>query len=136
MKRVLTVGVFDLLHWGHFELLRRAKELAGEGGRLIVGLHRDEALCRVKPGVKLTYDYDIRKSMILALRYVDEVVPHEDVEQTVQKYEFDILAVGGDQKHPGFMRAIEWCRCHGKQVISIGRTDGISSSIIRQGALK
>lgn len=132
MSRVLTVGVFDLLHYGHFNLFRRAKELAGPGGRLIVGVHRDEALARVKPGVRLTYPYAIRVEMISALRYVDEVVPHEDVAETVKQVDFDIFAIGGDQQHEGFRRAIAWCEEHGRQVVRLGRTDGISSTALRQ----
>lgn len=41
MKKVLTVGVYDLLHWGHFELFRRCKELAGDGGELVVAVQED-----------------------------------------------------------------------------------------------
>ena len=53
---VLTVGVFDLLHWGHFELFRRAKELAGEGGKLTVAVQEDGIVTKYKPQAKLVYD--------------------------------------------------------------------------------
>lgn len=66
MKRVLTVGVFDLLHWGHFELFRRAKALA-EGGKLVVAVQVDAFVSKFKD-VKLVYDWEQRVKMISALR--------------------------------------------------------------------
>ena len=63
---VLTVGVFDLLHYGHFELFRRAKELAGEGGRLVVAVQEDAVVTKYKPQTGLVYDWAIRAKMISA----------------------------------------------------------------------
>lgn len=60
MKTVLTVGVFDLLHWGRFELFRRCKELAGEGGKLVVAIQEDSVVTKYKPQTKLVYDWDKR----------------------------------------------------------------------------
>ena len=70
MKKVLTVGVFDLLHFGHFELFRRAKELAGSDGKLIVAIQKDEYVTKYKPDAKLFYDWKTRAKMISALCYV------------------------------------------------------------------
>ena len=133
MKTVLTVGVFDLLHWGHFELFRRAKELAGEAGRLVVAVQRDEVVAKYKPGTKLVYDWDQRAAMIRALRHVDAVVPYDDVDESIKGIDFDVFAVGEDQNHAGFQRAMQWCREQGKEVSVLSRTCGISSSQIRAG---
>lgn len=56
-KSVLTVGVFDLLHFGHFELFRRAKALAGSGGTLTVAVQDDDSVVKYKPQAKLVYDW-------------------------------------------------------------------------------
>lgn len=133
MKTVLTVGVFDLLHWGHFELFRRAKELAGEAGRLVVAVQRDEVVAKYKPGTKLVYDWDQRAAMIRALRHVDAVVPYDDVDESIKGIDFDVFAVGEDQNHAAFQRAMQWCREQGKEVAVLSRTRGISSSQIRAG---
>lgn len=135
MKTVLTVGVFDLLHWGHFELFRRAKELAGADGRLVVAVQLDDFVIKYKPTTKLVYEWETRCKMIRALRYVDEVVPYGDVDKDIAKCEFNIFAIGGDQIHAGFQRAVQWCKEHGKEVVVLGRTEGISSSRIREGGL-
>ena len=133
MKTVLTVGVFDLLHWGHFELFRRCKELAGPGGRLVVAVQEDDVVEKYKPGTKLTYDWDKRKKMISALRYVDAVVPYGGIDESIKEIEFDVFAIGGDQLHAGFQRAVDWCEANGKEVVRMSRTNGISASQIRAG---
>jgi len=133
MKIVVTVGVFDLLHYGHFELFRRAKELAGQDGKLIVAVQNDAIVTKYKPTTKLIYDWNTRVRMIEAIRYVDEVVPYDDVDEFVKTVEFNVFVVGGDQNHSGFQRAVQWCREQGREVVRLSRTTGISSSQIRQG---
>ena len=130
-KVVLTVGVYDLLHWGHFELFRRCKELAGEGGKLVVAVQEDAVVTKYKPQTKLVYDWEKRVKMIRALRYVDNVVHYGDIDESIKKIDFDIFAVGGDQVHAGFQRALAWCEANGKQVVRMIRTQGISSTQIR-----
>lgn len=130
-KTVLTVGVYDLLHFGHFELFRRARELAGPDGALTVAVQIDEVVTKYKPQTKLVYDWDKRVKMISALRYVDKVVPYDDIDTSIKSIDFDIFAIGGDQVHAGFQRAVKWCEENGKQVIRLSRTEGISSSQLR-----
>lgn len=133
MKTVLTVGVFDLLHWGHFELFRRAKEIAGEDGMLVVAVQRDEVVTKYKPGTKLVYDWSQRVTMIRAIRYVDDVIPYDDIDESIKHIDFNVFAVGEDQNHAGFQRAMQWCRGQGNEVVVLSRTRGISSSQIRAG---
>lgn len=128
---VLTVGVFDLLHYGHFELFRRAKELAGIDGKLTVAVQEDAVVTKYKPQAKLVYDWDTRAKMIAALRYVDCVVPYGDIDESIKHIDFDVFAIGGDQVHEGFQRAVKWCEGNGKKVVRMSRTDGISSSMLR-----
>lgn len=132
MKTVLTVGVYDLLHWGHFELFRRAKELAGENGRLVVAVQRDEWVTKFKD-VKLVYDWDKRVKMISALRYVDHVVPYTAIDESIKEIDFNTFIMGEDQCHAGFQRAKIWCEEHGRDVCVLPRTEGISSTQLRTG---
>lgn len=136
MKTVLTVGVYDLLHWGHFELFRRSKELAGPGGKLVVAVQEDAVVTKYKPQAKLVYTWDQRVKMISALRYVDKVVSYGDIDESIKGIEFDVFAIGGDQTHVGFQRAVDWCKTHGKDVVRMSRTDGISSTQLRAGKTK
>ena len=135
MKTVLTVGVYDLLHWGHFELFRRCKELAGKGGRLIVAIQDDEWVTKFKD-VQLTYSWEQRAKMIRTLRTVDEVVPYTAVDVTIKNLQFDTFVCGPDQNHLGFQRAKEWCVENGREVVVLSRTEGISSSQIRKGGAR
>ena len=134
--KVLTVGVFDLLHYGHFELFRRAKELAGDAGSLIVAIQEDASVTKYKPQTRLVYEWSIRAKMVSSLRYVDHVVPYTDIDEFIRSIDFDVFAIGGDQIHSGFQRAVAWCERNGKKVVRLSRTDGISSSQIRSGALR
>ena len=136
MKKVLTVGVFDLLHFGHFELFRRCKELAGQDGKLIVAVQSDDVVKKYKPTAHLIYDWSTRAKMIAALRYVDEVGPYTDVDESIKGIDFTVLVTGADQTHSGFQRAINWCRENGRETIVLGRTEGISSSQLRKEVCK
>ncbi|MBD5410041.1 MAG: adenylyltransferase/cytidyltransferase family protein [Treponema sp.] len=130
---MLTVGVFDLLHFGHFELFRHAKEFVGDGGLLIVAVQDDDSVTRYKSHARLVYDWNTRAKMIQTLRYVDCVVPYDDVDSFVMRTEFDVFAVGGDQNHPCFQRAVKWSEENGRRVVRLSWTDGISSSQLRCG---
>ena len=95
MRRVITYGTFDLLHYGHINLLRRAKE---QGSYLIVALSEDEfnEKCKSK---KTYFNYEERKQLLEAVRYVDLVIPEKTWDQKVhdiQLYQADVFVMGDD----------------------------------------
>lgn len=95
MKRVITYGTFDLLHYGHINLLRRAKEL---GDYLIVALLTDDFNEREK-GKKTYFSFEQRKQLLEAIRYVDLVIPEERWDQKVEDvnlYQADVFVMGDD----------------------------------------
>ena len=120
MKYVLTTGTFDILHYGHINLLKKAKEM---GDYLIVGLNV------TKNGNKTYYSYEARQSILEAIRYVDRVVP---IEKQEDKYkwlkEVDIFAIGSD--YIGY-KDIEEIRKYA-EVRFIERTPGISSTQVKK----
>lgn len=126
MKRVLTYGTYDLLHYGHINLLKRAKEL---GDYLIVGLSTDE-FNEIK-GKKAYHNYETRKLMLEAIRYVDLVIPEENWSQKIddiKKYQVDLLVMGDDwSDSEKFTSLKEYCEIH-----FLPRTKGISTSKIKR----
>ena len=95
MKRVITYGTFDLLHYGHINLLSRAKAL---GDYLIVALSTDEFNWNEKHK-KCYFSYEIRKQLLESIRYVDLVIPEESWEQKqsdIQEYHIDTFVMGDD----------------------------------------
>lgn len=127
-RKVLTVGVYDLLHKGHVELFRRAK---GLGDYLIVAAQDSDFILKYKPTAKVLNSTEDRKYMIKSIRYVDEVITYTDVDKIVQIVDFDVFVTGPDQIHDGFKRAIKWCEEQGREHIVLGRTDGVSSSELK-----
>lgn len=129
MKRVLTFGVYDLLHLGHILLFKHARE---KGDYLIAAVQDGGYIQKYKPDARVINTTDERRMMVASIRYVDEVVTYRDVDKDIVSINFDVLAVGPDQNHEGFQRAIEWCKAKGKEVVVIPRTEGISSSLLRE----
>lgn len=129
MKIVFTVGVYDLIHIGHVNLFRRAKAL---GDKLIVAVQSSDVVLKYKPGSKLIYSTEERMYMVKAIRYVDDVITYEGVDSIVKDVDFDIFVTGPDQTHEGFQKAMTWCREHGKEVVVLPRTEGISSSWLKE----
>jgi glycerol-3-phosphate cytidylyltransferase len=125
MKRVITYGTFDLLHYGHINLLRRAKQL---GDYLVVCLSTDDFNSREKN--KETYfGYNERKQLLEAIRYVDLVVPEESWEQKetdVIKYHIDIFVMGDDWTGKfDFLKD----KC---EIVYLPRTEEISTTKIKE----
>ncbi|KAA8442512.1 glycerol-3-phosphate cytidylyltransferase [Weissella paramesenteroides] len=95
MKRVITYGTFDMLHYGHINLLRRAKQL---GDYLIVALSSDEFNWESKHK-KTYFSYEKRKQLLEAIRYVDLVIPENSWDQKIsdmREYHVDTLVMGDD----------------------------------------
>ena len=133
MKRILTFGVFDILHIGHMLLFKHAKELfPDEECELIVAVQDGDFILKYKPSAKMVYTTEERMFMVSALKWVDRVVVYKDVDVDIQSIKFDVFAKGPDQMHSGFQRAVLWCENNGKQVITIPRTEGISSTLLRE----
>lgn len=126
MKRILTYGTYDLLHYGHIRLLKRAK---GLGDYLIVALSTDEF--NATKGKKAYHNYETRKKMLEAIRYVDLVIPEENWDQKindVKEYHVDITVMGGDwEGNPKFEELREYC-----DVVYLPRTEGVSTSKIKR----
>ena len=96
MRRVITYGTFDMLHYGHINLLKKAKKM---GDYLIVGLSTDE-FNKLK-NKESYFTYEERKQLLYALRYVDLVIPEENWDQKRQNiidYDVDVFVMGGDWK--------------------------------------
>ena len=95
MRRVITYGTFDLLHYGHINLLKRAK---AEGDYLVVVLSTDEFNWDSKQK-KCYFEYEKRKQLLEAIRYVDLVIPEHNWEQKitdVKQYHIDVFVMGDD----------------------------------------
>ena len=118
-----------MLHIGHILLFKHAKEL---GDRLIVAVQDGDYILKYKPGTQMVYTTEERMYMVSAIIYVDEVVVYRDVDQDIQHIDFDVFAKGPDQMHEGFQRAVKWCEANGKEVVVIPRTEGISSTMLRE----
>lgn len=129
MKKVLTVGVYDLLHIGHVNLFRRARKL---GDSLTVAVQRSEVVLKYKPEAKLVYSTEERMYMVKSIRYVDNVIEYDGVDEIVKTADFDVFVTGPDQIHAGFQAAMEWCRNNGKETVVLPRTEGISSSWLKE----
>jgi glycerol-3-phosphate cytidylyltransferase len=124
MKRVITYGTFDLLHYGHVNILKRARAL---GDYLVVGLSTDE-FNKVK-GKKSFYTYQERKAILESIRYVDLVIPENSWEQKINDiltYQIDIFVMGDDWKGK-FDELKDYC-----EVIYLPRTEGISSTLVKK----
>lgn len=125
MKRVITYGTFDLLHYGHINLLKRAKAL---GDYLIVALSTDEFNWNSKQK-KCYFSYEKRKQLLEAIRYVDLVIPEESWEQKtkdVELYQVDTFVMGDDWEGKfDFLKP----QC---EVVYLSRTPEISTTQIKK----
>ena len=126
MRRILTYGTYDLLHYGHIRLLQRAKEL---GDYLIVALSTDEF--NAIKGKEAYHNYETRKKMLEAIRYVDLVIPENSWDQKiddVKKYCVDVTVMGGDwEGNENFEKLRDYC-----EVVYLPRTKGISTTKIKE----
>ena len=127
MKRVITYGTFDMLHYGHINLLKRAKE---KGDYLIVALSTNE-FNKLK-GKKCFFNYDERKILLESIRYVDLVIPEyswDQKESDIAKYDVDTFIIGNDWKGKfDFLKDI----C---EVVYLDRTPEISTTMIKTSLL-
>ena len=124
MKRVMTYGTFDLLHYGHINILKRAKSL---GDYLIVGLSSDEF--NELKGKKSVMSYEERKEILESIRYVDKVIKESNWEQKVDdiiKYNIDVFVIGDDWEWKfDFLK--EYC-----EVVYLPRTKSISTTLLKE----
>lgn len=125
MKRVLTYGTFDLLHYGHIRLLKRAKAL---GDYLVVALSTDEF--NESKGKRAYHDYETRKKMLESIRYVDLVIPENCWEQKiddVKEYHIDTVVMGSDWAGSDkFEMLKDYC-----ELVYLDRTPSVSTSQIK-----
>ena len=124
MKRVITYGTFDLLHYGHINLLKRAK---AKGDYLIVAVSTDEFNWNMK-NKRSYFLYEDRKNLVESIRYVDLVIPETSWEQKItdiEKYYIDVFVIGNDWEGKfDFLK--EKC-----EVIYLTRTPEISTTKIK-----
>lgn len=125
LRRVITYGTFDLLHYGHINLLRRAKAL---GDYLIVALSTDEFNLHDKKK-QCFFSYEQRKMLLESIRYVDLVIPESSWEQKtsdVKEYSIDVFTIGDDWEGK-----FDFLKDEGCEVVYLPRTKEISSSQIK-----
>lgn len=126
MKRVITYGTFDLLHYGHINLLRNAKSL---GDYLIVALSTDEFNWEEKQK-KCYFSYEQRKALLESIRYVDLVIPETNWEQKkkdVHEYHIDTFCIGNDWEGK-----FDFLRDENIEVVYLPRTPEISTTQIKK----
>lgn len=130
MIKIITFGVYDYLHLGHLRLFKQCKQY---GDYLVVAVQDGEYIRKFKPDAKVLYSTNERIEMLEALRIVDKVITYEQVSvDTIEKIDFDILALGEDHRGGRFEEVENWCNEHGKKVVRLKRTPGICSSQIKK----
>lgn len=126
MIKVLIPGSFDLVHIGHFNVIKSASE---KGDYLIVAIHVDSLQ---RKGVEYFYSPQERADFIKEFRFVDQVLFYETIDQLVRNVYFDILCHGPDNTSDSCLKAYEWCKANNKKLYTLPRTEGISSSKLRK----
>ena len=124
-KKCITLGTFDVLHYGHVRLLKRAKELCGY---LIVGLSSDD-FAKAKGKIVID-DYEARKEVLESISYIDEVfcaTSFENEKEWILKYKPDLFVIGDD-----YAGKFDYLKEYGIEVIYLPRTPNISSRDIRE----
>lgn len=126
-----TAGVFDMFHIGHLNIIKGAKELCEY---LIVGVTTDELCKKKKKKLPVICEED-RMAIVKAVRYVDKVVPQEDMDKlaVVKKYHADVVFVGSDWKGTPSWNQYEAefaeVDC---EIVYLEHTEGISSTVLRE----
>lgn len=125
MRKVITYGTFDLLHYGHIELLKRARSL---GDYLVVAISSDEF--NAIKGKKSFFDFEHRRRMLEAVRYVDLVIAEDDWEQKprdIKNLNIDVFVMGDDWAGKFDEQLKDIC-----EVIYLPRTPNISTTEIKE----
>lgn len=128
LRKIITYGTFDILHVGHVNLLRRAKQY---GDYLIVGVSTDEF--NATKGKHAYYPYEHRRAIVESIRYVDKVIPEESWSQKkkdIHCHEIESFIIGEDwEGHFDYLNKL--CK-----VIYLPRTTGVSSTKIKLDLMK
>ena len=134
MKKILTFGVFDYFHLGHLRLFKQCKQYADY---LIVAVQDGDYIIKFKPDAKVLYSTEERVEILENIKCVDKVIVYDIVGVgTIEKIDFDILALGEDHKGKRFDEIVNWCNENGKEVVRLKRTQGITSSDIKKDIYK
>lgn len=125
----ITFGVFDLTHIGHFNLFRRMKALAD---RVVVFVQDSASVPATKGGRQTVLSTRERAASAGACRWVDEVHVYRWLgTRHLRRVLFDMLVVGPEHHlDERFQRMFRWCRAHGRKVVTLPRTKGVSTTQI------
>ena len=130
MSKILTFGVYDYFHLGHLRLFKQCKQHADY---LIVAVQDSDYILKYKPTAQIRYSTAERVEMLEALRIVDKVIVYDSVcVETLEKIDFDILALGEDHKGGRFDEVENGCNEQNKKVVRLKTTPGICSSDIKK----
>jgi len=124
MKRVMTYGTFDLLHYGHIKYLKKAKKY---GDYLVVGLSSDKF--NLEKGEKSYYNYNDRKEILKSIKYIDKIVVQNSFEQKIKdikKYKIDVL-ISSEEYKGKYDYLKKYCK-----VVYLKRTKEISTTKIKE----
>jgi glycerol-3-phosphate cytidylyltransferase len=133
-KVVYTGGTFDLFHYGHVNLLKTCSKI---GGKVVVSLNTDDFIFRYK-GSYPVIPYKHRKSILLSCKYVNEVIPNEngeDSKPTILKINPDFIVIGSDWAKKDYYKQMnftqEWLDSHGITLLYTPYTNSISTTQIK-----
>jgi glycerol-3-phosphate cytidylyltransferase len=134
VKTIYVGGTFDLFHWGHVEFLRKAKTIAGQYGKVVVSVNRDEFVERYK-GRRPLFDLNERIRVLRGCKYVDEVVINigdEDSALALAGVSPDVILHGDDWMNDSYLEQLgvteDWLAERKIRVRYVAYTEGVSSS--------
>ena len=136
MKRVLTFGVFDFYHLGHLRLFKQIRQSVGEPCHLLVAVQNGDYILSQKPDAKILYSTEERIEMLEANRFIDEVIVYDRVDGFIGRAKFDVFARAPEHTSPSIKKFEKWAIDNNKEVIITHRTEGISSSAIKNNITK
>lgn len=137
-KIVYTGGTFDLFHAGHIKFLKACRRIVGDEGYVLVALNTDEFIEAYK-GKPPVMTYEERKTVLLACKYVNSVVPNlsgADSKPTIMTYEPDFIVIGDDWARKDYYAQMqftqEWLDEQDIQLVYVPYTKGISTTELKK----